>query len=318
MRLAHSRAGCMPYLGEIAALTTALCWLGSSLLFAVAGKQAGAQALNQFRLYAAVPMLAVACLACNGDIWPGDASVTRIATLALSGVVGLVIGDYGYFHALATIGPRLASVIMALWPAFTVAIDALAGEAPSGSQARGVGLTVVGVTMVLARGRGGAWRPELNARQWALGVVGAMFGACGQAAGFVIARNAMAPAADLPAGLDPLHATIVRLAAATLGMQLVVAAQGRPFAMRAIFADRRSLGTATAGTLVGPVLGVWLSMVAGAYARDAGIAAALMATTPVFMLPVSVWLYGARVSASGVVGTLLAGAGVVTCFVSEG
>ena len=61
-----------------------------------------------------------------------------------------------------------------------------------------------------------------------------------------------------------------------------------------------------------------LSMVAGAFARDAGIAAALMATTPVFMLPVSVWFYGARVSALGVVGTLLAGAGVAVCFVSGG
>lgn len=308
----------MPYLGEIAALTTALCWLGSSLLFAVAGKDAGAQPLNQFRLYAAVPMLGLACFALTGEVWPAEASGARVGALALSGLVGLVIGDYGYFHALATIGPRLASVIMALWPACTVGLDALRGDAPTGSQALGVGLTVVGVTMVLARGRGGAWRPDVSARQWMFGVCGGLVGALGQAAGFVMARGAMAPAPDLPAGLDPLHATVVRLVAATLGMQLVVTLQGRPLAMRAIWRDRRSLRAAVAGTFVGPVLGVWLSMVAGAYARDAGIAAALMATTPVFMLPVTVWLYGARVSALGVAGTLLAGAGVAVCFVSGG
>ena len=105
----------MPYLGAIAALSTALCWLGSSLAFAVAGREAGAQALNQFRLYAALPMLCAAGLVFAGAAWPVEASWPRITALALSGLVGLLIGDYGYFHALATIGPRLASVIMALW-----------------------------------------------------------------------------------------------------------------------------------------------------------------------------------------------------------
>lgn len=308
----------MPYLGEIAALSTALCWLGSSLAFAVAGREAGAQALNQFRLYAALPMLCAAGLVFAGGAWPVEASWPRITALALSGLVGLVIGDYGYFHALATIGPRLASVIMALWPACTVGLDALRGEVPTATQGLGVGLTVLGVTLVLARGRGGAWRPELSRRQWLLGVLGALVGAVGQAGGFVMARSAMSPGSDLAAGVDPLLATIVRMSAATLGMQLVVALQRRPFAMRRVWSTRRALWTALVGALCGPVLGVWMSMVAGAHARDAGVAAALMGTTPVFMLPVSVWLYRAKVSGLGVFGTLMAVAGVAVCFVGDG
>ena len=43
-----------------------------------------------------------------------------------------------------------------------------------------------------------------------------------------------------------------------------------------------------------------------------------MGTTPVFMLPVSVWLYRAKVSGLGVFGTLLAVAGVAVCFVGDG
>ena len=50
----------------------------------------------------------------------------------------------------------------------------------------------------------------------------------------------------------------------------------------------------------------------------AGVAAALMGTTPVFMLPVTVWLYRARVGPLGVIGTLLAVAGVAVCFVRGG
>ncbi len=308
----------MPYLGEFAAWATALCWLGSSLAFAVAGREGGAQALNQFRLYAALPMLALLALAITGTAWPTGAAWPRLALLMGSGLVGLVLGDYGYFHALATIGPRLASVIMALWPAGTVAIDAVRGQAPTGSQALGVGLTVVGVSLVLARGRGGSWRPELSRRAWLLGVAGALVGALGQAGGFVMARAAMAPAADLVDGCDPLLATIVRMLAATAGMQVVVALQGQPLAMRKVWRGRRARMTALVGALCGPVLGVWLSMVAGMHARDAGVAAALMGTTPIFMLPVSVWCYGARLGPLSVGGTLLAVAGVAVCFVADG
>ncbi|MEC8652523.1 MAG: DMT family transporter [Planctomycetota bacterium] len=305
----------MPYLGEFAALSTALCWLGSSLAFAVAGREAGAQALNQFRLVAALPMLLAAAWLATGDVWPADATWSRISALLASGVVGLVIGDWGYFHALATIGPRLASVIMALWPACTVGLDACGGAVPTASQAVGVGLTVAGVAMVLARRQGGSWRPDLTRRQWALGVAGALVGALGQAGGFVIARAAMAPGPDQVAGVDPLLATVVRMAAAVIGMQIIVTIKRRPLVMRRVWSGRRELRAGVLGTLCGPVLGVWMSMVAGAYASDAGVAAALMGTTPIFMLPLAIWLYGARVTVAGAVGTLLAVAGVAVCFV---
>ena len=304
----------MSYLGEIAALATALCWLGSSLAFAVSSREAGAQPLNQFRLYAALPILAGLSLLVTGAAWPLGVGWSGLSALALSGVVGLVIGDFGYFHALATIGPRLASVLMALWPACTVAIDAACGDLPTGGQAAGVTLTVVGVSLVLARSRGGAWRPGLTRRQWASGVAGALLGAVGQAGGFVMARSAMLGADGVEVGVDPLHATVVRMVAATIGMQCVVSLQGRPFAMRKIWSSARAHRAAWIGALCGPVLGVWLSMVAGAHARDAGVAAALMSTTPVFLLPVAIWFYGAKVHAAGVFGTLLAVSGVAVCF----
>jgi len=303
----------MPYLGEIAALLTSLCWLGSSLAFAVAGREAGADPLNQFRLYAAMPLLLAMGLLVTGAVWPLDVSPSRIWLLAASGAVGLVVGDYGYFYALATIGPRVASVIMALWPACTIGLECLCGDGPTSAEALGVAMTVAGVIMVLARGRGGAWRPELTGRQWGLGLLGAFVGALGQAGGFVMARAAMAPAPELPGGVDPLQATVVRMVAATVGMQVVVTIQGRPLAMREVWSRRAALNAALVGVLFGPVLGVWMSMVSGAYARDAGVAAALMGTTPVFMLPVTVWLYRAKVSALSVFGTLLAGVGVAVC-----
>lgn len=307
----------MPFLGEIAALCTALCWVGSSLAFAVASRNAGAQATNHFRLVAAVPLLVLLALALTGACWPTGASAARIGWIAASGIVGLVIGDFGYFHALATIGPRLASVVMALWPACTVGIDALRGAPPGGQQLAGIALTVAGVVLVLLRSREGAWRPGLGPRQWLGGVAGAALGALGQAGGFVLVGIGMSPGPDLEAGVVPLHATIVRMAVAVLGFQLVVALRGEPFALVAVVRQRRALAGAALGALFGPVLGVWLSMVARRHAADAGVAAALMATTPVWMLPVSILAYGARVGAMAVVGTVTAVAGVAVCLLAR-
>jgi drug/metabolite transporter (DMT)-like permease len=304
----------MPYLGEIAALVTALCWLGSSLAFAVAGREAGAQPLNQFRLYAALPLLFVLGFALVGKGWPSDASLERISLIGVSGILGLVIGDYGFFHALATIGPRLATVIMSLWPACTVAINLLRGEDPTSGQLLGVGVTVAGVAMVLLGKREGAWRPDLTARQWLWGCVGALVGALGQASGFVMAGIAMEKGADLPSGVDPLLATIVRMCAATIGMQLIVCLQGRPLAMTKIVRNKKALAAAMIGVVCGPVLGVWMSMVGAARAVNTGVASALMATTPIFMLPVAMWFYKARVGPLGILGTILAVAGVAICF----
>lgn len=304
----------MPYLGEIAALATALCWLGSSLAFAVAGREAGAQPLNQFRLYAALPLLFALGFLVVGAGWPSSASTERITWIGVSGLLGLVIGDYGFFHALATIGPRIASVIMSLWPACTVGINYCMGDPPTGSELLGVALTVTGVALVLLGKREGSWRPDLTPRQWLWGCVGALVGALGQASGFVMAGAAMAPTADQPA-IDPLLATIVRMCAATVGMQVIVCLQGRPLAMTKIVRNKKALIAALIGVVCGPVAGVWMSMVGVANAQNTGVASALMATTPIFMLPVAVWFYRARVGALGIIGTVLAVAGVAVCFV---
>lgn len=307
----------MPFLGEIAALGTAVCWVGSSLAFAVASRTAGAQATNHFRLVAAVPLLMLLGFGLLGSCWPGDASAARLGWIAASGIVGLVVGDLGYFHALATIGPRLASVVMALWPACTVGLDALCGAAPGGQEIVGIGLTIVGVVTVLLRSREGAWRPGLTARQWLAGVAGALLGALGQAGGFVLVGIGMAPGPDLAGGVAPLHATIVRMVVAAVAFEGIVALRGQPAAFAAVVRDRRALAGAAIGAVFGPVLGVWLSMVARRHASDSGVAAALMATTPVWMLPVSVWWYGARVGVAAAVGTVVAVAGVAVCLLAR-
>ena len=306
----------MPYLSEIAALSTALCWLGSSMAFAVASREAGADATNLFRLYAALLPLGVLGLVTTGACWPVGADPSAVAWLAVSGLVGLTLGDLALFHALGTIGPRLGSVIMALWPGMTVGIDALRGRLPSNIELVGVACTVTGVTLVLLKSRAGSWRPELTRRQWLVGVLCAFVGALGQAGGFVLASDAMQAGGGEQRNIPPLLATIVRMVAAVIGMQIAATLRGKALVMRSVWRKPRAHRAAWLGTTFGPVLGVWLSMVAATDADSRGVAAALMSTTPVFMLPVAVWVYGARVGPLAIFGTLLAVGGVAACFLA--
>jgi drug/metabolite transporter (DMT)-like permease len=304
----------MPYLGEICALLTALCWTGSSSAFAVASRAVGPRPANQFRLYAALPCLLLLAWALTGSCWPIGLGDERLWYLVASGVAGLVLGDIGFFYALAKIGPRLSSVVFAAWPGMTVGIEALCGRAPTALVLVGIALTMFGVGLVLLRNRDGASNPGLQRHQWWLGLGGALVGAAGQAGGFLLAGHGMAAGPDLPGGVDPLHATVVRMATGVAGLQVYLLLLRQPFALRSVFVSPLAIRAALLGALCGPVGGVWLSMVSRVHAENAGVASALMATTPIFMMPVAWRLYGARVGWLGTVGTLLAVGGVVLCF----
>ncbi|MBL8752293.1 MAG: DMT family transporter [Planctomycetes bacterium] len=307
----------MPYLGEICALGTALCWTASSTAFAVASRAVGPLPANHFRLVAALPCLLLLAWAVVGQPWPVAASSHQMWVLVASGLAGLVLGDLGYFYALAKIGPRLCSVLMATWPACTVAMEAAVGRLPTAAMLLGIATTMVGVALVLLRsGDQKVWQPDLPRRQWWLGIGGALLGAIGQAGGFVLAGYGMAADGDA-AAVPPLLATVVRMVTATLGLQLVLVLQRVPFAAVDVCRNALALRAALLGAVFGPIGGVWLSMVARQQAHDAGIASALMATTPVFMMPVAYGLYGARIGRLGLLGTLVATAGVAWCFLAR-
>ena len=307
----------MPYLGEMCALLTAMCWTGSSASFAVASRAAGPLPANQFRLLAAVPVLLLLSLLLTGRCWP-HAPNDRMVLLAGSGLAGLVLGDLGMFYALATIGPRISTVVMASWPAFGVGFDLLLGRWPSPAVMVGIGLTMAGVALVLLRNRdGSAWRSGITSWQWSVGILGALLGAVGQAAGSVLSRIGMEKSVELPQGVDALPATVVRMVTAVVGLQLVLLVCRRPFAFTAVFHNRTAWRAALLGAGFGPVGGVWLSMLALQHAADSGIAYSLMATTPIFMMPLARLLYGARIGWLGVIGTVLAVAGVAVSFLAR-
>jgi drug/metabolite transporter (DMT)-like permease len=73
------------------------------------------------------------------------------------------------------------------------------------------------------------------------------------------------------------------------------------------------MAAVTAGSVVGPFLGIWLSLVA-IERTQVGIASTLMALPPVLLIPISYVVYRERVTPRALIGTMVAFLGVAVLF----
>jgi drug/metabolite transporter (DMT)-like permease len=78
-------------------------------------------------------------------------------------------------------------------------------------------------------------------------------------------------------------------------------------------ADRQASLAILGGAIAGPFLGVWLSLIA-VNLTQVGIAATLMALSPIFLLLPTHWIFKEQFSLQSVVGTMIAIGGVAIIF----
>ena len=298
--------------GDLAAITCATFFAFCSIAFARAGRIVGSMVVNQVRIMLAVAFLLGIHVAMFGDVWPWSMSTGQIWLLVLSGVVGLALGDLCYFHALAVLGPRLGTLLMATFPLFVVLGEGVGrGRWPSWQDGIWMAAIVVGVMVVLTGKRAeGGWPSPGGGALFA--ITAGVLGAVGQGFGIVIAK--MADDVSATGGADALSVTLVRMIAGFAGMAVIAGARVvlRPREARRNAGRDRMTSKAfyliLTGVVFGPTLGVWLSMIA-IDLIDAGRASVLIALTPVLMLPI-VWIgWGERPSARGWIGTVVAFAG---------
>lgn len=299
-------------IGEIFALAAAASWAVGSLLFARIGTRVAPGAMNLGKCVAAAVVLSLARAALSKELgpiaWPAEAALL----LAASGLVGLTIGDTAYFGALVALGVPRAILLLSAAPVFaTLGGVALLGEHVGGREALGIGLTLGGIALVVAGRRlepaaGADARDEVARRDRVrrgvmLGIVAAL---C-QAGGSLLSRRAM------KLGIDPLGAAAGRLVTAAIGLAVLSSITGhaRPWVggLRKEYAWLKVAGA----SLIGTVGGIWLSQLALARCASTGVATTLLATSPIFALPLAHFVGHERITARGVAGTLLAIGGVV-------
>ena len=297
----------MERVGELAALGAATCWALSPLAFGAAGRRIGSLPVNLLRLWIALPLLAAASWAVRGRALPLDAGAQEWLWLGASGLVGFAFGDLCLFRAYVVLGPRRSTVVMSTVPVWT-ALGAwlFRGELLSTAETAGMLAVVLGVGLAVLDRRPAAAGLERETRHPPTGLLLALGGAIGQAGGLVLAKPGLEAYPFLPA-------TQIRVLAGALAFAVLFTVTRQWRRVAAGVADRRALGLTATGAVIGPVTGVSLSLLA-VQEIPAGVAASLMATTPVLILPLVALLGQERIGWRGVAGALLAVAGAIALF----
>ncbi len=288
------------HLGELAALGTSICFSFSSILFTFAGRDVGAPLTNRTRLFAALCFVIGLHWLSFGQPLPLGAAPQNWVWLALSGLVGYGFGDACLFQAFVMVGPRLSMLVMAFAPALSVILAWLIlGEALALQDLLIITVIIGGIAWVVAERPKSAVAASGDTRHHLIGLLFALGGAVGQAGGYVLSKIGLAN--DFP----PLSGTLIRLAAAALAIWLITSARGGfPASLRTLRAHPRALRRITAAALIGPVTGVWLSLVA-VQRSPVGIASTLSSLAPIFLLPISYVVFKERISRRAVAGTLV-------------
>lgn len=305
--------------GEAAALATAVCWSLTPFFFTAASRRIGAFATNVVRLVLACVFLGAVVLATGSfHAMPGR----QTAMFALSGFIGLTLGDAALFDAFVILGPRRVSLLGATAPVVVaIASVPLLGEHVSPVGLAGMALTLGGVAwVVMERAEDGAVTGNL-----ARGVLMGVLAAVGQGLGFIFAKAGLgeAPATSWIGGLaagdgghaqsvTPLLGTLLRMLAGCGGMLVWAAARGRLGEVARGTRDRGAVALATGGAFFGPFVGVWLSLVAAKYTHEAAVAQTIMAFSPVLVIVIARIVHGERPSPRAWIGSLVAIAGVAT------
>lgn len=272
------------------ALGAAACWAVTGLLSAPQARHLGAIAFTRWRMGLVFLMLLPVVVLGGG--WQ-TLSLSSLGVLALSGLIGIFVGDTALFACMNRLGPRRSSVLFATHAFFSVLLGFAVFDERIGLQAvLGGGLVVGGVMTAVALG---AHKDESHALElvhgpWWKGVLLGLLAALCQALGSLLAKPVVA------AGADPVAATLLRVAA-TCVAHFVLLWSGAAVARAQARVTWPVVVRVGLSGLVGMGLGMSLIMLALRHG-DVGMVGILSSVSPVLVLPLLWWRLG-RAPAAG-------------------
>jgi drug/metabolite transporter (DMT)-like permease len=300
-------------IGNSAAIITAFLWTGSSILFTSAGKRIGFFSLNAFRSAITVGLLIVAHVVLLGYVLP-VATGAQWLWLGLSGIVGLGIGDLGLFAAYILIGPRLSLLLMASSPIFaSVSAFLMLGETFPDLAILGVAVTLAGIFVVLLEKEKNPQDTASLGKRKGLGILAGVVAAAGQGIGLVLSKKGMYLGESV--AMNPVSAALIRMIIATVFVWVAALSFKKLPELQRTARDRQGLKFVSAGALIGPFIGMTLSLLAVAY-TEAGIAQTLLSLEPLIIIPLMWRIYGERTNRRGIIGAVIAVIGVAILMLS--
>lgn len=304
----------MAYFGEIAALLTAVFWTVTSMAFESAGKKVGSLSVNLIRLIIAFFIYCVYTQITRGMYFPFDATAEAWLWLALSGLVGFVIGDLLLFQAFVVVGARISMLMMAMTPPFTAIISYfMLKEVLSPMNWLGMLITLIGINIVIIKREnqnlngGKKIRKRLTSAYSLKGILLALGGALGQAVGLVLSKKGMGD-------YDAFAASQIRVLTGMIGFAVLLLFMKRYGRVWKAVKNVSAMKRITLGSVFGPFLGVSFSLLAIQYTK-AGIAATIMAIVPVLIIPPAIILFKEKVNWKEVLGAIITVGGVAVFFI---
>ncbi len=279
------------HIGEIASLLTAVCWTFSAIYFEKSGRRVGSLSVNIIRIFLGVIFLGVTTYFTRGMFFPKDATAYNWIWLGLSGIVGFFLGDLFLFKSYTIIGSRTSQLVMSLAPMITAIIGwFFLNEILSTKSILGILVSVTGI-MIAVAGK------KLKLNFPLRGLLYAIGGALGQAIGLILSKKGMGD-------YDAIAATQIRAIFGFAAFAVLITFMKRWRRVLSVTHDKPSMKGITIGAIFGPFIGVALSLYAVQH-TETGIASALMALTPIFIIVPSAVMFKEKITARQVIGAVI-------------
>ncbi|MCJ2368463.1 DMT family transporter [Aeromonas dhakensis] len=295
---------------EWLALAAASLWAVAALISVKPARHLGPFAYSRWRMCLVSLMLGSMSLLTGG--WH-TLSGSALPLLAISGLIGIFIGDTALYACMNRLGPRRSGLLFSCHALFSALLGLwLFNEQLTGSRLAGAMLVFVGVMLAILFGRrssGSEW--EKIRGSLAAGVALGLTAALCQSLGAIIAKPVM-----MGGDVDAVSASGVRMGSALLA-HCALRMTGLPLSKPLHPINRRIFGMIALNGFLAMALGMTLILVA-LKQGDVGMVAILSSTTPVILLPLLWWHSGKRPSAAAWAGTLLATLGTMLVLGASG
>jgi drug/metabolite transporter (DMT)-like permease len=287
-------------LGIVLSVAAATGYTFNTLFLTLLGRKAGFTATRYIFLIALAANLLIH-LGLYGRIFPRFDSMEYLLYLAVSGIVGYVLGYIALISALPLIGPRLVLLILTSQTVMSFFAGwIILGETHEPVNYIYVIMVMGGIILAILNKR----ISVENSRHLSIGVLLGFALALLQTISQLLSKKA------LLGGVPPLSANATRLSFATAGIILFSLVAGRRVLVHTRDFDARDWLKIVLASLIGPVLSVFLNFNALKHV-SLGINSAMLQLSPVLMLFLARIVFKEQIKAIAIAGTLLAVTGTV-------
>lgn len=257
----------MEVLGIIAAITSAASWAFGTLMFDRLGKHVPPVGITFIKGSLSIVFMALLTLFCNGFASIGS---IECLYLALSGIIGIAIGDTLFFKSLKDLGPKVQVLFFMLGQVVTMILSfVFLGEILSVKEYVGALILLVGVMVVI-------WEKQEGHPNKTRGIIYGLLSILCFSTSSIIIKYAIAD-------IDVVSATFYRMFFGTVGVLFVGVSSKKIRNWVSPLKDLKILGLFVLNVLVITFGGFLLSTVAIKYI-SVSLASVLSTTEPIFVL----------------------------------